>query len=145
MNSLSYSEIIKKLPYDKQIEIVENTSRKKWTQEEIANIQQILKEQLEKEKTPRKKTDLTSDRHLTEVDPKKDIRINSKIGKLFRKSHATVGKRAEIYDEIKKNPQKYENLKNNLNSEKITISSAHKIVTNPKRDAPNGIIAKGYI
>ena len=38
MNSLSYFKIIKKLPYDKQIEIVENTSRISLTTNIISNL-----------------------------------------------------------------------------------------------------------
>lgn len=146
MNNMSELEIIQKLPYDLQIELVENKFRKDWTQSEKAEIQKLLREQLQKGKTPGARTDLkettTSAKHLTQVNPK-DTRVNSQIGKLFKESNETVRKRDEIYDEIKKNPHKYRTIKDSLESGKTTISTAHKIITKPKRNAPNGIMTKG--
>ena len=48
MNNSSRLDLIKSLPYDLQIEIVENEFRKSWTESEKADIAIILKKQLEK-------------------------------------------------------------------------------------------------
>jgi len=95
MKDNSISELLKLLPYDQQIEISENEFRKPWTESEKADIQKILRTQLEKQKTPGRRTDLkqenpTSVMRVAEVKSK---RINQEIGKFFRESHDKVRKR----------------------------------------------------
>jgi hypothetical protein len=129
-NNISDLEIIQKLPYDMQIELCENEYRKDWTQSEKAKIQKILREILQKDATPGKRTDLTvstSAKHLAQVTPK-NTRINSQIGKLFNESHETVRKRDHVFDEISKYPKKYQTIKESLDLGKSSISTAHNLI-----------------
>jgi len=84
MKDFSRLDLIRTIQYDLQIEIVENEFRENWTQSEKADIAKILKKQLQKQKTPGKRTDLiqsTSDKHLSEVPD--NNRVNQQIGKVF--------------------------------------------------------------
>lgn len=131
MKNNSILALLKLLPYDQQIEIVENEFRKEWTEGEKYEIAQILRKQLEKTKTPGKRTDLesTSDKRLTEVNI--SSRINEKIGKVFNESHETVRKRDKVFKNID------EKTKEALNSGKKSLNSLHnKIVIKENREKP---------
>jgi len=144
-NLLSELDVIQKLPYDLQIELSENEYRKDWTQSEKAYIQKILRKLLQKETHPGARTDLvtTSAKHLTQVTPHKDTRINSQIGKLFGESHETVRKRDQIFDEINKYPKKYEHIKKSIDSGKSSISTAYTKIIKFNPNLPKVCIPKG--
>ena len=124
MKDNSISELLKLLSYDQQIEISENEFRKPWTESEKAEIQKILRTQLEKQKTPGKRTDLeqknsTSDTRMAEVSSK---RINHEIGKIFRESHDKVRKRDKIFEH--NDPE----IIKKIEQGKLTINKAEKII-----------------
>ncbi len=98
-------DLIRGLPFDLQIEIVENEFRKEWTESEKYEIAQILRKQLEKTKEQGKRTDLASPtfaKHLAKVikNNSDNYRINEEIGKVFKESHETIRKRDKVFEAI---------------------------------------------
>jgi len=142
VDSITELEIIQKLPLEKQYELIEN-SRKDWTESEKAKIQELLRNVLEKQKTPGARTDLTSAKHLAQVKKPKDGRVDAQIGKILGDSHETVRKRSKIFDEINKNPAKWTELKESLDSNKVSISTAHARVADVSQNLPKVSIPKG--
>jgi len=146
MNSYSRLDLIKSLPYDQQIEIVEN-DKKNWTESEKYEIAEILRKQLEKTKSPGKRTDListatttTSDKHLSEVtkDNQASSRINEEIGKVINESYETVRKRDKVFKNID------EKTKKALDSGEKSLNSLHtKIVIKENREKPSSPLPAG--
>ena len=103
--SSSRLEILKQVPYDLKIEIIENEFRKDFTESEKASFAEKIKPYLKKQMNPGKRTDLiksTSDKSLSEVTD----RVNEKIGNILNESKETVRKRSKVFENIDQNTKK---------------------------------------
>jgi len=121
MNSYSRLDLIKNLPYDQQIEIVEN-DKKNWTESEKESIAVLLKPYFKEQSNQGIRTDLknadkqiTSAKHLVKVVTPESV--NQKIAKVLGESDETVRKRNIVFEDIDKDTRKsLDSGKKSLNS-----------------------------
>ena len=108
---LSRTQILRNIPVDLRIEIIENEFRKDFTESEKANIAEILKPYFQKQSKQGQRNDIKK----TVVKPaipnklKKDIppeTVNQKIAKVLGESDETVRKRNIVFKDIDQDTKK---------------------------------------
>lgn len=141
-------DIIEKLPKKLQIEIIENIAKKDLTESEKAKIQNMLKKEFSKHSQQGKRTDLsTSSKNLEKVKHG----VEEKIGKIFNESHERVRQRFYVFERIEKNPKKFADLKQRIDSGSTKISYAFDMLQReedkkkPAPPLPPGVYSLAYI
>jgi len=114
-------------------EIQENTNRKDFTASEIADIAAYI------EKTrighrPQKGSD---------SDPLPRGKTNPVVAKITGVSHDTVAKIKKIKEMADKQPKKYGHILERLDDNKMSVNTAHKLVTREERNLPKIELPKG--
>lgn len=117
-------EILARLSKRMQIEVVENALQKDLTESEKAKVQKLLKAELASNTQQGKRNDLTSSKNLEKVKHG----ILDDVGEIFGESHETVRKRLDVFEKIEKNPKKFANLKDRIDSGKTSISYAYGMI-----------------
>jgi hypothetical protein len=97
-------DVLRKLPFELQVEIEENAQRKPLTQSELAAEQKRILDELRKHTTPGQRTDL-KDGKATSVKDFTEVRATALVGKIFGESHMQVEKRAAIVAAAQEDPE----------------------------------------
>ena len=120
----------------RMIELYDNKFQKPYTQSEIFTLQHDVMNALASNAQPGRRTDL-------EENPEPTVPILQKVGSLFQESREQVRKRAEVFNEAKKNPEKYAPLLKRLDANKTSLNTAHKAVTQRSRSLPVAPLPSG--
>lgn len=137
MNKQSQSDILRDVPYDLRIEIIENEFRKDFTESEKADFAERIRPYLKEQTNQGMRTDLNKPtlQHLEKISPES---VNEKIGKILRESGETVRKRAKVFEDIDSDTrQSLDTKKKSLHSA-YTKSVATENAKKPVQLLPNG-------
>ena len=122
MSTQSRLELLKCIPFDLRVEILENEMRKDFTESEKAYVAEILKPYFQKQtkqgnRNDIKKTKSTSPNMLVKVKPET---VNEKIAKVLGESDENVRRREIVFEKINKDAKK------DLDSGKKTLNSLYQ-------------------
>ncbi len=131
-SKLSRSEILRNVPYDLKIEIIENEFRKDFTESEKADFAERIRPYLKEHTHQGKRTDLKNTTLSKDSDHTSES-VNEKIGKILKESGETVRKRAKVFENIDNDTKK------SLDSGEKSLHSAYTknmAVENAKKPIP---------
>jgi len=125
-------ELLKNVPEDLRVEIIENEFREDFSESEKEALSIRLKPYLKEQTNQGKRTDLetTSTKSLVKVSPES---VNQKIGKILKESDETIRKRSKVFEDIN------EDTKKALDSGETTLNSEYKkkiIIENNAKPIP---------
>ena len=119
-------DVLDKLPLAKRIEVSENVLRKNFTVSEMWDVIDAVHEELEEKALQRMKLGKPS----SDSD---QGRTDEKIASMLQISRDQYHKIVDIKNAVKKNPEKYANLVNNVDSGKTSINYAWTSINNTER------------
>lgn len=115
-------------------EFHENAVRKNFTATEIAEITEYI-ESTRRDHRPKK----------GEESPPLPGKTRDVVARLTGKSTNTIDKIKQIKEAAKKNPRKFASVLERVDAEKMSVNTAHKMVTQRQRSLPKADLPKGKV